>query len=195
MWLAQNNASCFKTHPITYTSLYVHSGLPSANFNCIIMLTPWMQIHFQLAEMAPMGSLKGKGKVTARKKMLTSVINWLRSIDQDRTKRFISEHIRRLIWIDNVCSVKDQRVWDVVYDIIYLDPVTTRHFSQFQLMWPHRSSRSAPFREWWAAFCSYMGQMNDKTRDKMKQQRWDNPHAFGDQVDRSNPQTTSSGKV
>jgi hypothetical protein len=40
-----------------------------------------------------------------------------------------------------------------------------------------------------------MGQMFDKTRDQMNNWRWDNPHAFGDQVDLSNPQTSSSGKV
>jgi len=40
-----------------------------------------------------------------------------------------------------------------------------------------------------------MGQMFDKTRDQMNNWKWDNRHAFGDQVDRSNPQTTSSGKV
>ena len=40
-----------------------------------------------------------------------------------------------------------------------------------------------------------MGQMFDKTRDQKNNWRWDNPRAFGDQVDRSNPQTTSSGKV
>jgi len=40
-----------------------------------------------------------------------------------------------------------------------------------------------------------MGQMFDKTRDQMNNWRWDNPRAFGDQVDRSNPQATSSGKV
>jgi len=37
--------------------------------------------------------------------------------------------------------------------------------------------------------------MSDKTRDQMNNWRSDNPHAFGDQVDCSNPQTTSSGKV
>jgi hypothetical protein len=37
--------------------------------------------------------------------------------------------------------------------------------------------------------------MFDKTRDQMNNWRWDNPRAFGDQVDCSNPQTTSSGKV
>jgi len=40
-----------------------------------------------------------------------------------------------------------------------------------------------------------MGQMFDKTRDEMNNWRWDNPRVFGDQVDRTHPQTTSSGKV
>jgi hypothetical protein len=71
----------------------------------------------------------------------------------------------------------------------------TRHFSQLQLMWPHRRNRGSPFREWWTAFCSYTGQMFDKTCDQMNNWRWDNPCAFGDQVDSSNPQTTSMGKV
>jgi hypothetical protein len=35
----------------------------------------------------------------------------------------------------------------------------------------------------------------DKTRDQMNNWRWDNLHAFGDQVDRYNLHTTSSGKV
>jgi len=95
--------------------------------------------------MAPKGSSKGKGK--ARAKMPTSVINRRLSLDRDRMKGFISEHIRGLIRIYIVCGVKDERAWDLFYDIIFLVPVTTRHFSQFQLMWPHRRSRSSPFRE------------------------------------------------
>jgi hypothetical protein len=143
--------------------------------------------------MAPKGSSKGKGK--ARAKMATSVINQRLSLDRDNINGFISEPIRGLIRIYNVCGVKDHRALYLFYDIIFLDPVTTRHFSQFQLMWPHRRSRSSPFQEWWAAFRTYMGQMFDKTHDQMNNWRWDNPHAFGDVVDRSNLQTTSSGKV
>ena len=145
--------------------------------------------------MAPKGSRKGKGKATARAKMPTSVINRRLSLDRDRIKGFVSEHIRGLIRIYNVCGVKDERAWDLFYDIIFLDPVTTRHFSQFQLMWPHRRSRSSPFQEWWAAFRSYMGQMFDKTRDQMNNWRWDNTRAIEDQVDRTNPATTILGKV
>jgi hypothetical protein len=59
----------------------------------------------------------------------------------------------------------------------------------------HRRSTSSAVWDWWAAFCSYMGQMFDKTCDKMNNWRWDNPRALGDQVGRSNPQTTGSGKV
>jgi hypothetical protein len=110
------------------------------------------------------GSSKGKGK--ARAKMPTSVINYRLSLDWDRIKGFISEHIPGLIQIYNVCGVKEERAWDLFYDIILLDPITTRHFSQFQLMWPHHRSRSSQFREWWAAFRSYMGQMFDKTRNQ-----------------------------
>jgi len=40
-----------------------------------------------------------------------------------------------------------------------------------------------------------MGQMFDNTRNQMNNWRWDNPHAFWNHVDPSNPQTTSSGKV
>jgi len=143
--------------------------------------------------MAPKGC--SEGKVKARAKMPTSVINQCLSLDRDRMGGFISQHIGGLIQIYNVCGGKDEMAWDLLYDIILLDPVTTRHFSQFQLMWSHRRSRSSPFREWWVAFRSYMGRMFHKTRDQMNNWRWDYPRAFGDQVDRSNPQTTSSGKV
>jgi len=116
--------------------------------------------------MAPKGSRKGKGKATARANMPTSVINQRLSFDRDRIKGFIPEYIRGLIRVYNGCGVTDERAWDLFYDIIFLDPVTTRHFSQFQLMWPHHRSRSSPFREWWAAFCLYMGQMFDKAAIK-----------------------------
>ena len=40
-----------------------------------------------------------------------------------------------------------------------------------------------------------MGQLFDTARDQMNNWRWNNPCAFRDQVDCSNLQTTSSGKV
>jgi len=126
------------------------------------MLTPWMKIHFQLAAMAPKCSRKGERKATARAKLPTLVMNRPLSLVREHTKGFISAYIRRLKRIYNVCGVKDELAWDLFYDKIFLDPVTTCHFSQFQLLWPHRRSRSSPFREWWAAFRSYIRQMFDR---------------------------------
>ena len=59
--------------------------------------------------------------------MLTSVINRRLSLDREHIKVFISEDIRGLTQIYNVCGVKEDRAWDFFYDIIFLDPVTTRH--------------------------------------------------------------------
>jgi len=154
-----------------------------------------MLIPFQLAAMAPKGSPKGMRKATARAMIPTSIINQGLSFDQGRISGFISEHIRGLIWLFHSWGVKDDRKWDIFYDVIVLDPVTTRHFSQFPLMWHHCRSRSSPFREWLAALCSLMGQMSEKTSYQMNNRRWDNPSAFRVQVDHSNLQTTRSGHV
>jgi len=85
------------------------------------------------------------------------------------------EHIHGYIWIYNDCGIKNERAWDLLYDMICLDPVKTSHFSQFQLMWPHHKSRISPFQEWWAVFYSSMEQLFDKPRDKMHNWRWNNP--------------------
>jgi hypothetical protein len=144
--------------------------------------------------MAPNGSRDGKEKATARAKMPSSVMNQRLWFDRDCINRFISKHIRGLLQIYNVCGIKDDRVWDLIDDIIFLDPVTTCHFSQFQLMWPHSRSRSSPLREWWPLFRSYMAQKFDTALDQMNNWRWDNPGAIREQVNSSNPQTTNSGK-
>jgi hypothetical protein len=122
------------------------------------------------------------------------VINRCLSLDQDRITGFLPEHISGLRTILNVYGVKDERAGVHFYDIIFLDPVTTRPILQFQLMSPHRRSRRLPFRLWWAAFRLYVGQMFGNTGEQRKNWRLDNPRAFGDQVDRSTPRTTSLGK-
>ena len=145
--------------------------------------------------MVSKGSRRGQWKATATGKMPLSVIYQRQSLDRDHIMGLISGHMRGLIRIQNVCSVKDVRPWDFFYGIIILDPVRTRHFSHFQRMWPHRSSRSSPFQECWAACCSDIRQTFHQTRNQMNNWRWDNPRAFRDQLDCINPQTTSSGKV
>jgi hypothetical protein len=76
--------------------------------------------------MAPQGSSKGNCKAWV--KMPMSVINRCLLLDRDDIMGFISEHICGLIRIYNVCGVKDERVWDDIYDIIFVDPVTTCYF-------------------------------------------------------------------
>jgi len=117
--------------------------------------------------MEPRGSRNDQGKATARSQMPTSVINLHLSLTQDYIKGFISEHICELIQIYNVCGIKDERAWDLFYHMIFLDPVTTRHYSQIPLMWPHSRRKSSPFWEWWAAFGSYMERLFDTTRTQM----------------------------
>ena len=106
MWLAQDNAWLSKTHPITYTTLYFPSRLPSAKFNCIIMHNARMYNHFELAAMAPKDSWKRMGKATARATMPTSFINWRLSLNVDHIKGLVSEHIHAPIRIPNVWGIK-----------------------------------------------------------------------------------------
>jgi hypothetical protein len=122
-----------------------------------MMIMPPVLIHFEFTAMAPKGSRKGKGKATSRAKMTTSFINHHISFDQDHITGLILEHIRGLMRIYNVCALKDERAWELIYDIIILDPVTTRNSSQFQLMWPHRRSWGSPFQPPWAGFSPIWG--------------------------------------
>ena len=149
-----------------------------------------MSIHFQLIALAPKGSRQGKGKATAAAMMETLVINLCLSLDRDHIQGFILEHICGVIQTSNAWGVKDERAWDLFHDIMFLDPVTTRNFSQLQLMWPQHRSRCSAFREWWVVLLSHMSQMLDQTCDQMTIRWWDNHCSFGDQVHHSNPQGT-----
>jgi len=75
------------------------------------------------------GQRRSNGK--ARGKMPTSVIDRHLSLDRDHLQGFMLEHIPGLLRINNVCGDKEQRAWDLFYDIIFLDPVTTHYLSQF----------------------------------------------------------------
>jgi hypothetical protein len=159
------------------------------------MLMPLMQIDFQLTAIAPKGSRKAKGKGRARVKMPTSVMNRGLSLDPDHRKEFISESIPGCTQIYKVCRIRDARALYLFYEIIFVEPVMTRHFSKFQPMWPHHRHRSSPFPEWCVAFRSYLGKMYDTTHDQMNNWRLDNHRAFGDKVDHTNLLTTCLGTV
>jgi hypothetical protein len=69
-------------------------------------------------------------------------------------KSVMSEHVRPMIRIGGIKDSLVDRIW---YEIIFLDPLTTRHFSQFQNMWDRRESRDQPFLEWWTQFKALIG--------------------------------------
>jgi len=90
------------------------------------MLTHRMYIHFQLTPRAPKGS--SKGKVKARAKMPTSIVNGRLLLDWYRIMGFMSEYLYELRRIDNVRGVNHDRAWDLFCDLILLDPVTMSKF-------------------------------------------------------------------
>jgi len=145
--------------------------------------------------MAPKGSCKWMAKTTTRARILTSVLNRYLALDHHSTNGMISEHIRGLIRIYIIRSLKDVRAWDLFCDLIILDPVMTCRFSQFQLIWPDDMSTSLAVWEWWVDFRSYMTQMFDKMNHQMNNLRWHNPHAFRERLDCSTPKTPSWGMV
>lgn len=150
--LTHTHTSSSNTHPITYTSLCVPSEVPCAIFNYLIMLTPRMYILFQYTAIAPNRSCIGERNASAWRIMPTSVVNWHRLLDWDCIQQFILQYIHGLVQIQNVWRVQDEPAWDLVYDTICIDVVTTRHFSQYLLMCPHHTSRCVTFCKWWAAF-------------------------------------------
>jgi len=190
-WLAQHNGTHFKTHLITCTTLNVLSRIPSTTCSCIVMLTPWMLISFQLTAMAPMGSHKAKWNATARAKIPTSVINRCQTLHRDRLQGYISQHICGLMQIFNISSVYYGSEWYLFYDISLCDPVMTSHFPQFWVIGLNRRRTWLPFWEWLVTFHSCMQQMFDKTSSEMNNWRWVNAHTFGDQVNHSNVWATS----
>jgi len=116
-------------------------------------------------------------------------------MDRDISNGLCSEYLRGLIRVYNLCGIKQERAWDLLYDVIFLDPVMTRNCSQIQPGWQTSRSRCSPSREWCVAFPSYMGQKFDKTLYLMKHWRFDIPRALGNQVDCLHLQARSSGKV
>ncbi|KAF8539341.1 hypothetical protein BDD12DRAFT_838511 [Trichophaea hybrida] len=90
-------------------------------------------------------------------------------------KQFMAEHIRGLIRMYAIHGVKDDGAIDLMYDILFLDPVTTRHFAQFQGMWKHRTSNQPRHMEWWIRFRAFLRDCFDKTRVQMNRYHKENP--------------------
>jgi len=152
---------------MTNTTWCLPSALPSGMFHCIILLTPQMPIHFQLAAMAR----KGQPQRTAEGNCLDKNADIVyKSTPVIGSEPYKAIHLGSHPWthMDEQCL---RHPWwegrDPFYDIIFGNPVTTRHFSQFQLLWRHRRSRCSLVQVCWGAFRSYMRQMFDNTCDQI----------------------------
>jgi len=152
-----------------------------------------MWIHFQLTGVAPKGNSEGMANV--RTKMPTSVRNWCQPLDQDHVKRFICEEICRFIQMYNLCGIKAQSAWDFIYCIIFLDSEQDLTLFTIPGYVPIPQQQVSAFSGAVGCRLLIQGQMFHTIRNQMNNCRCDNPHAFRDQVGRSNPQTTCCGII
>jgi hypothetical protein len=79
-------------------------------------------------------------------------------------KSLMAEHLRAMIRMYGIGGIKDGAIEQLFYEILFLDPLTTRHFGRFQGMWEHRASAAQPYLEWWTQFRAFVRDCLDKTR-------------------------------
>jgi len=127
--------------------------------------------------------------------MPTSVINRRLSLDQGRIQRFIFGHILGFKRIQNLFGVDFEIACDVLYDIIFLDPVMSSHFSQFKTDVVTPKGQDFTLSRVVGSLPFIYGEMFDTTHNQINNWRWDNTHTLRDHVDRSNQQTLSLGNV
>jgi len=86
-------------------------------------------------------------------------------------RRYIAIHIRALIRIYGLRGMKSDGTVGLMYDILFVDNITTHHFEQFQPMWPeHRSSDDTDdpeHEEWWKVFRGFLRDCFTKARVQM----------------------------
>src|ERR1700730_15519113 len=89
-------------------------------------------------------------------------------------KKFMGKPIRGLIQMYAIHGVKDDGAIDLMYDILFVDPVTTSHFRRFQGMWKQRASTQPRYIEWWSGFPAFLRDCFNKTRVQMNWYHKDN---------------------
>ena len=82
-------------------------------------------------------------------------------------KTYLAEHIRGLIRIYGLHGIKSDGALGLLYDILFIDNITTDHFSRFQGMWIHRYSVVPEHVEWWSVFRAFVRDCFNKTREQM----------------------------
>jgi hypothetical protein len=79
-------------------------------------------------------------------------------------KSIMAEQLRAVICMYGIGGIKDGPIDQLFYEILFLDPLTTRHFGRFQPMWEHRNSTQPPFLKWWTQFRAFVRDCLDMTR-------------------------------
>ena len=82
-------------------------------------------------------------------------------------KTFLAEHIRGLISIYGLRGVKSDGAFGLMYDILFIDNITTDHFSQFQWMWGHHDSKEPQYDLWWSVFRKFLRDCFNKSREQL----------------------------
>jgi len=63
-------------------------------------------------------------------------------------KTYLVEHIWGLISIYSLRGLKSDRAFGHIYDIIFIDNITTDHLGRFQKMWGHHDFKVPEYKEW-----------------------------------------------
>ena len=63
-------------------------------------------------------------------------------------KTYLAEHIWGLISIYGLRGLKSDGAFGLMYDIIFIENITTDHFGRFQKMWGHHDSEVTEYKEW-----------------------------------------------
>ena len=82
-------------------------------------------------------------------------------------KTFLAEHIRALIRNYGLRGIKSDGSDGLLYDILFLDNITTDHFAQFQPMWENRYSEDPGHKKWWKTFRGFVRDCFNKSRDQI----------------------------
>jgi hypothetical protein len=90
-------------------------------------------------------------------------------------KSIMAEQLRAMIRMYGIGGIKDGAIDQLFYEILFLDPLTPRHFGRFQPMWEHRNNTQPPFLEWWTQFQAFVRDCLDKTRasnNRYQEEKW-----------------------
>ena len=106
---------------------------------------------------------------------------------------FISQHIRALIPLYGVDRLEHAEVWELVYDILFLDPVTVRLFARFRWMWECYETDHRACEEWWDLFLRFLVEFFNEGEGQMGNYRQNNPSELGHRLPHGPDRLRSEG--